>query len=111
MSYFRPDPKDILFESQDYLRFLRERPICAACGRHGSEVMSIVPAHQNLGYGKMGGKVHDSMAVNLCSICHGDEHFGTVTFWKKQKKNPERIIIELLTKYLISKTHRGRIRF
>jgi len=63
--------------------------------------MSVVPAHQTLGYGIMGGKGHDIWAVPLCAGCHtidpGAEHCGHKTFWNGG--NVSKIIFEMWILY------------
>jgi len=58
-------PKVKPVRSPKYLAFIREH-LCAKC----SAVHEIQAAHQNLGYGKTGGKVSDFQAIPLCRECH-----------------------------------------
>lgn len=64
-----------------YQDWLKTQP-CCNCGNEPIEgVRDVVPAHQNNGYGCMGGKGEDRSAVPLCVLCHSKEHNGRKTFW------------------------------
>ena len=58
-------PKIKPVRSKKYLAFIRDH-LCAKCGA----VHEIEAAHQNIGSGKMGGKVSDLQAIPLCRTCH-----------------------------------------
>ena len=60
-------------KSETYKLWLRTQP-CWICGTFANTNIDVVPAHQNLGYGKMGGKSHDMLALPECTACHFTEH-------------------------------------
>ena len=93
-----PQPKQKAQRSQQYCDWLKNQR-CVLCGRFKDEYRDIVPAHQNLGYGMMGGKASDTCALPLCTACHAVEHWkGNATVWNGINK--ERLIIEHLSRFI-----------
>ncbi len=66
----RPQPKPERFLYPKYLEWIKTQK-CVVCGKYATIGNDVVPAHQNIGYGKMGGKSHDFFAIPLCHLpCH-----------------------------------------
>ena len=73
-----PYPKIKTKKSAAYEKFIRSKP-CMICGGPARF------AHQNLGYGCMGGKSSSIQGLPLCDDCHNmgekSEHSGQIRFW------------------------------
>jgi len=70
-------PKTLPVRSKRYLAFVRTKP-CLNC----EGWVDIQAAHQNFGYGIMGGKVSDLQTIPVCGECHRLEHsVGGKRFW------------------------------
>ena len=93
-----PQPKTRRIKCKKYLDWLKTQP-CVKTGDYASEYISIVPCHQNIGYGHMGGKGHDIFALPLRSDLHAEEHRGHKTFW--EYRDIPQTIIDHLTRYAI----------
>jgi len=84
--------KEKIIYDPDYLDFIRAQPcVFGGFGCQGD----IVPAHQNLGYGMMAGKLHDRWALPLCMGHHTlfkkCEHKGSKEFWQYQ--DPAQLVV------------------
>lgn len=76
---FNPRPKTKAVRSERYKAFIRTKP-CLAC----SSTENIQAAHEDFGYGTMGGKAPDIQGIPLCFECHRLEHqYGYWKFWKR----------------------------
>ena len=88
------------YRSEKYKKFIRSKP-CFRCGITSYHI-SVVPAHQNFGYGGMGTKAPDIWTIPLCTNCHSDEHrVGHDTFWGN--KNLKSECMKLIDEYFGSK--------
>ena len=96
------DYKDLKKEDLKYLEWLKTQP----CVKFGFDCQGdIVPAHQNLFYGIMGGKSFDRWALPLCMYHHtmsqAAEHSGKKTFWRGYEL--AQLIIEHNIKYDVTR--------
>lgn len=83
--------------SEKYKQWLKTQP-CCNCGQKANDYLSVVPAHQNLEGGFMGGKSNDFHALPLCVECHYWEHQAPKTFWRWTDK--KKIVIDCLVKFI-----------
>ena len=115
--------KQRTWKSKKYREWLTSFNISDAPRSKSNPVGQIVAAHQNLGYGKAGGKVSDSQCLPLYAGEHTggsrQEHGGDKSFWGStnramlclgwlcryldQEHNVDayRLALELLTEWMI----------
>ncbi|MGV3000766.1 DUF968 domain-containing protein [Vibrio sp. E150_018] len=76
-------PKQLTWQSEKYLKFIRSLPCCAT-GRHGTDSDPVV-AHHLIGHGegKMGGKAHDLFTMPMLASVHQEFHHDPKTWEAK----------------------------
>jgi hypothetical protein len=95
----------LIYRSPEYLAYIRRQP-CAACHLPAN---FTDPHHEPLGETYMGGKPHDTHAIPLCRSCHNIRHEEGPE-WLEKILDVKKLIIRLLTRYLLEKTNEsGRL--
>jgi len=99
--YFRPQPKEKIFISEDYLDFIRGKKclICNAPPKSNAH-------HEKLGGGGTSMKCDDTRAVPMCNMHHRDRHDTGFSFWDNNNIDIKMKIIEYLTEYINKKRYK-----